>query len=188
MSAKRSLTIVVTGTVLLLICFSSREQASPAFAQCGNPPPSSCTSCHAQQDPVENKGEWHVVHASKDICTKCHGGNASTMDKDLAHQGMTANPLSDIYTDCHSCHPDYIDRAAPYAATLQVTPSSCATPTAAAIGNVSNGMPPKGTAMQSNLMGTSTVSQVFLFITGGLTLLVLFCISACWLGEHHVKS
>ena len=73
-------------------------------AQCGEPQPSSCVTCHAQEDPVNEKGEWHIIHASKDVCINCHGGNAITMNKDLAHENLMANPLSDIYTDCHSCH------------------------------------------------------------------------------------
>ncbi|HUI90317.1 MAG TPA: hypothetical protein VLX61_16480 [Anaerolineales bacterium] len=189
MSTKKSVTALVGGAILLfagLFCF---WRPSSVLAQCGNPPPSSCTTCHAQEYPVNDEGEWHAVHARQDICINCHGGNGSTMDQNLAHEGMTANPLSDIYTDCHGCHPDYVDRAVPYAATLQITPSSCATPTSvAAVSNVVSGLPPSGVIMQSNLVGTSSAAKIFLFIAGGLTLLVLFCIGACWLGEHHVKS
>ena len=106
----------------------------PAAAQCGsNPPPdSSCYTCHVQDDPVSGDGEWHGIHANKDCCAKCHGGNCSTMDEALAHQGMIANPLSDIYTNCHSCHPDdYQAVAQTFAMELGVTPGSIATPTPA---------------------------------------------------------
>lgn len=107
---------------------------TPVAAQCGsNPPPdSSCYTCHVQDDPVSGNGEWHDIHANKDCCAKCHGGNCSTMDKDLAHQGMIANPLSDIYTNCHSCHPDdYREVAETFAMELGITPGSIATPTPA---------------------------------------------------------
>ncbi|HUH96363.1 MAG TPA: hypothetical protein VLZ89_03335 [Anaerolineales bacterium] len=173
----------VVGTIALLLV-----GVVPARAQCGNPPPSSCTTCHAQEDPVADQGAWHSVHAHQDICINCHGGNGSTMDESLAHAGMNAQPLSDIYTDCHSCHPDYVDRAAPYAATLQVTPSSCATPTSAVLGSASNGLPPSRMVMPADLASTSAAPQIFLFVAGGLTLLVLFCIGACWLGEHPLKN
>jgi hypothetical protein len=54
------------------------------------------------------------------------------MDKTLAHEGMIANPLSDIYTNCHSCHPDdYQDVAQTFAMELGITPGSVATPTPA---------------------------------------------------------
>lgn len=54
------------------------------------------------------------------------------MDKTLAHQGMIANPLSDIYTNCHSCHPeDYQQVAETFAMELGITPGSIATPTPA---------------------------------------------------------
>jgi hypothetical protein len=104
----------------------------PVAAQCGsNPPPdSSCYTCHVQEDPISGNGEWHGIHANKDCCAKCHGGNCSTMDKDLAHQGMIANPLSDIYTNCHSCHPDdYQEVAETFAMELGIIPGSIATPT-----------------------------------------------------------
>lgn len=37
---------------------------APVHAQCGEPPPSSCVTCHAQEDPLSEKGEWHIIHAS----------------------------------------------------------------------------------------------------------------------------
>jgi hypothetical protein len=43
---------------------------------------------------------------------------------------MVSNPLEDIYTNCHACHPyDYPQRAALFAAELGITPSSRKTPT-----------------------------------------------------------
>jgi hypothetical protein len=114
--------------------------ASPAQAQCGdNPADSSCITCHEYQgaDPVYGKGEWHEIHALKDCCWNCHGGNTKAQDKDLAHVGMTAHPLQDIYTDCHSCHPDdYPERAERFALALGVTPGSAPTPTVVTIGPV----------------------------------------------------
>ena len=114
---------LVTGLTLWVV--------SPASAQCGdNPPKSSCITCHEKEDPVYQQGEWHAIHAKKDICTSCHGGNCASMDKTLAHVSMVANPLDDIYTSCHSCHPDdYTTRAARFAVVLGVTPGSIATPT-----------------------------------------------------------
>src|SRR4030042_4061802 len=112
---------------------------TPVAAQCGsNPPPdSSCYTCPVTQYPVYENGLWHGVHARKDCCAKCHGGNCSTMDKDLAHQDMIANPLSDIYTDCHSCHPDdYQSRAVVFSGELGITPSSIPTPTPVPAGKV----------------------------------------------------
>lgn len=106
---------------------------SPALAQCGdNPPDSSCITCHEYNrvDPVYGKGEWHDIHASKDCCWSCHGGNTQTEDKDQAHFGMTKNPLEDIYMDCHGCHPeDYPARAERFAVALGVTPGSSPTGT-----------------------------------------------------------
>jgi hypothetical protein len=114
--------------VVLVILSTSR-----ALAQCGDKPPdSSCITCHEYQgtDPVYGKGEWHDIHASKDCCWSCHGGNTKAQDKDLAHSGMNNNPLEDIYMDCHSCHPeDYTTRAERFAVALGVTPGSSPTGT-----------------------------------------------------------
>ena len=45
------------------------------------------------------------------------------MDKDLAHAGMTLNPLVDTYQDCHACHPDdYQSRAERFGASLGIVP------------------------------------------------------------------
>ena len=96
------------------------------LAQCGDTPAdSSCKTCHDQNAPVYGKGEWHDIHASKDCCWNCHGGNTQAQDKDLAHEGMLLNPLQDIYTDCHSCHPDdYQSLAERFGVVLGVSPSS----------------------------------------------------------------
>src|SRR4030042_4348078 len=145
----------------------------PAAAQCGsNPPPdSSCYTCHVQEDSVSGNGEWHGIHANKDCCAKCHGGNCSTMDKDLAHQDMIANPLSDIYTDCHSCHPDdYQSRAVVFSGELGITPSSIPTPTPAPVGKV---LASPLVILPSPVVATQSTFP-WLAILGGLPIIVLF--------------
>jgi hypothetical protein len=130
MSHKYSLWVSFLGTLILAIGFSLWS-SSPAFAQCGDTPPkSSCITCHEIEDPVYQNGEWHGIHALKDCCTNCHGGNCRMMDKTQAHEGLVAHPLDDIYTNCYPCHPyDYQERAAPFGALLGVIPSSRETPT-----------------------------------------------------------
>ncbi len=161
----------------------------PVRAECGEPQPSSCVTCHAQEDPVSGKGEWHIIHASKDICINCHGGNATTMNKDLAHESLTANPLSDIYTDCHSCHPyDFIGRAELFASTLGVTPGSCATPTSVSVSNPSGEPPSGGINIPTNLVSTTFSSQPFLVIGAMLSILTLFLFGLGWIDRNHVKS
>lgn len=113
---------------------------SPAQAQCGDTPAdSSCITCHEYQgaDPVYGKGEWHEIHALKDCCWNCHGGNTQAQDKDLAHEGIIAQPLQDVYSDCACCHPeDYYQRAEQFAAALDITPGCSLTPTAVAVAMV----------------------------------------------------
>jgi hypothetical protein len=174
MSRKWFITLVIIGILFLggsVLVWAMTPL--PVAAQCGsNPPPdSSCYTCHVQEDPIYGNGEWHGIHANKDCCAKCHGGNCSTMDKDLAHQGMIANSLSDIYTNCHSCHPDdYQMRAEVFAVELGITPSSIATPTPA----------PAGKLLASSLviLPSPISSQQSTFpwiaILGGLTIIVLF--------------
>jgi hypothetical protein len=156
---------------------------TPAAAQCGsNPPPdSSCYTCHVEQNPIYESGLWHGVHARKDCCAKCHGGNCSTMDKDLAHQGMVSNPLSDIYTDCHSCHPDdYLERAEVFAGELGITPGSIPTPTPAPAGKL--------VASSIVILPSSISGQTSTFpwpaILGGLTIIVLFLFGIITLMIH----
>lgn len=175
--------ITFLGVMVVLVILT----ASPVQAQCGVTQPSSCTTCHAQEDPVNGKGEWHIIHASKDICINCHGGNAAAMDKDLAHESLTANPLSDIYTDCHSCHPDYDARAQVFASTMGVTPGSCATPTPVPVSNISGVPPSGGINIPTNLVSTTSSPQPFLIIGAMLSILALFLFVLVWMGRHQVK-
>jgi hypothetical protein len=186
--SQKSSAIGFTGIALLTVSLFSLFLTFPAKAQCGGPgrSASSCKSCHEKQDPIANNGEWHIIHAEKDLCINCHGGNGTTMDITLAHQGMTAHPLSDIYTDCHSCHPkDYDQRAQLFAPTLGVTPGSCATPTAIAAGGVA-GEPPAGNLVvpYTSEDGSVQAGPPLLIISGGLLFLVFFCLSLRWLSIH----
>jgi hypothetical protein len=170
-------TASLVGIIVLLV-----TETVHVHAQCGGPQTSSCSTCHAQEDPVNEKGEWHIIHASKDICMNCHGGNGSALDKDSAH------PLDDIYTDCHSCHPDYDERAARFAPTLGVTPGSCATPTLVPIGNIP-GEPPSGSInIPNNVMNTTPSQRPFIVIGATLVILTLFFLGIGLLERYHVES
>jgi hypothetical protein len=174
--------ILVIGIVMLLLIVTV-----PAQAQCDEPQPSSCASCHAHEDPINKKGEWHIIHAGKDICINCHGGNGTATEKYLAHEALTAHPLDDIYTDCHGCHSDYDERAARFASTLGVTPGSCVTPTSAAVSNIP-GEPPSGNInISTNLVSTAPSSQYFLVISVSLLILTFFLIGLRWLEQDHTR-
>jgi hypothetical protein len=175
----------MAGMITLLVIGT----ATTVRAQCGEPQKSSCATCHAQEDPINEKGEWHIIHASKDICVNCHGGNGNAVGKDLAHEGITAHPLDDIYTDCHSCHPDYNARAARFAPTLGITPGSCATPTPIPFSNISN-VPPSGSINMSNALIGTTIAPKSLWIIGiGLSILTLLLFGFGWLaGTTSQKS
>ena len=136
MSAQKvSQTLSVTSLTLLAIGLIVLFAPQTAVAQCGDQK-SSCVTCHAKVDPVFTQGEWHVIHARKECCLNCHGGNERAQDKETAHVSMVLDPLTDTYTSCHSCHPDdYRQRAQRFAVVLHVTPQSSeptARPTAVA--------------------------------------------------------
>lgn len=178
------LTIAFLFGVALIWCAVS---ASPVLADCGTPTKSSCITCHAPDGHVEVMGKWNSVHLNQDMCINCHGGNGSTMNKDLAHEGIVAQPLSDIYTNCHSCHPDYDVRAQIFASTLGITPASCATPTPIPISNTSGEPPSGGIYIPNKLVATTPSSQPFLVPGGMLLILTIFLFGLVWLERHHAK-
>jgi len=108
--------VLVASSIFLLA-------ATPAKAQCGSQA-SSCKNCHETQaqKPVNTDGTtWHTQHAFGDFCYLCHAGNNQATEITASHTGMVA-PLSDVITNCMSCHPnDYEAKAQVYATTLGVT-------------------------------------------------------------------
>jgi hypothetical protein len=110
------------------------------------------------------------------------------MNKDLAHESLTANPLSDIYTDCHSCHPDYDERAQIFASTLGVTPGSCATPTPVPVSNTSDQPPSGGITIPTNLVSTSHTLQPFLVIGAMLSILTFILFALVWMERHQINT
>ena len=125
MSAQKVSRAVLAGSLITLaIGLLALSAPQAAVAQCEDPQPS-CCACHATAHPVTNEGEWHAIHARKECCRACHGGNDQAQDKDTAHVGMTLHPLQDTYLACHQCHPDdYRQRANVFAVALRVTPMS----------------------------------------------------------------
>ncbi len=121
---KASQTLLVGSLLMLAIGLIVLLTPQVTVAQCEDQKPS-CCACHATAHPVTDQGEWHVIHARKECCRACHGGNDRTDDKDAAHAGMTLHPLQDTYLACHQCHPDdYQQRAEVFAVALHVTPQN----------------------------------------------------------------
>jgi len=132
MRQKRITFIFLAVAGLLLVAVSAFLLTTPAKAQCGSQA-SSCKNCHETQaqDPVNNDGTtWHTQHAFGDFCYLCHAGNNQATDKTTAHTGMV-DPLTDIATNCKSCHPtDFTAKAQVYATSLGVTLGSGSTTSA----------------------------------------------------------
>lgn len=122
MKQKRIAFMIVLLAVGLITVSAYLMSAAPANAQCGSQA-SSCKNCHETQaqDPVNGDGTaWHTQHAFGDFCYLCHAGNNQATDEAAAHTGLVP-PLSDVVTNCRSCHPsDYEAQAKVYAASLGV--------------------------------------------------------------------
>lgn len=181
--------LLLIGLLLAVLIATAVLITSPAAAQCSTTK-SSCVSCHGQGDHGTGMGAWNSVHANQDICTYCHGGNASSTDKALAHEGLVAQPLSDIYSSCHSCHPsDHVTKSSQFAAILKVTPSSCATPTFITAGSI-----PGGTFPQSFVPASTTIisgvssGANYLAISIGLAVLAFIAFAFGWLMKHPTLS
>lgn len=172
--------LLLTGIALLVVALGNLVPV-PVHAQCGTWPVGSCVTCHIDQAPVYDEGLWHGTHARRDCCTNCHGGNCSAAEKELAHAGIIANPLEDVYTNCHACHPDdYWQRAEAFAAELNITPASRATPTPVATTDPASrqphieilpppGPPPLIPAQQAlTLVTVGLTATVTLFVLGFL--------------------
>ncbi len=178
------------GGVLLLfmsiICFAN---PSTALAQCGVPPKSSCANCHSKNGSVNAMGDWNEIHMKQDLCIHCHGGNATAMDKNIAHQGLLAQPLSDIYTDCHSCHPDdYAARSEQMAAELNLTINSCATPSPTVLAVLPIGPDLGNRVFSIDRPGTSTFGKSLLWIAGGSAILGGFILALGWIEKNRVEA
>jgi hypothetical protein len=146
---------------------------------------SSCSTCHAQSDPVSNQGEWHTVHAPEDACRNCHGGNDQTMDEDQAHVGLVSNPLDDTYLSCHQCHPDdYQRRADHFATQLGITAkSNVPVTTTAAIQPLSN--EPKAQLPGTNLPGAGAKSVPWLWVLVALMVTLTSTLIVQWSRRAH---
>lgn len=175
--------LVFLGGIGLMLVLRTR----PVHAQCEGPDRPSCVTCHTVQAQLNGNDEWHDLHARAEICVKCHGGNGSAFEKERAHEHMIANPLSDTYTSCHQCHPDYQAGASRFAATLQITPASCATSTPAPADNRFT-VPPPDDSHQGSAAGGLHPGQPYILVILGFGMLGLFCTGLAWLDRHRVKA
>jgi hypothetical protein len=159
MSAQKiSQTLLVASLVMLAIGLVVLFMPQAASAQCDDQKPSCCT-CHATAHPVVDQGEWHTIHARKECCRACHGGNDQAQDKETAHVGIVLNPLTDTYTSCHACHPtDYRQRAEVFAVALHVTPMSSEPLTHTVAFQPPSSIPPIKLPTAAVSVGTSNVN------------------------------
>jgi hypothetical protein len=181
--------LLVIALFFSVIVITFTVSTSHVLADCGTPPQSSCISCHTPGGHGEVMGEWNSIHLRQDLCINCHGGNGSAVDKALAHEGLETQPLNDIYTNCHSCHPtDFLARSDQLATKLDVTPDSCATPTAFAIYDETSKSHTGGIVMApKNTEGIHTWKSFALTIAA-LMSLMFFLLGLGWLSGHRVNG
>lgn len=177
---------VFVGMVLIAGAAFFSLWPSPVAAQCGvNPEDPSCVTCHEIQAPVYDQGEWHGIHARKNCCTNCHGGNCSAAEQERAHAGLIPNPLADIYTNCHACHPDdYEARAARFAAELKITPASPETPTPIPV--PLDQPPPPDLDLPADLSNVPVPQPPIGLINTGFLLLIILFFGMRWLEKRRV--
>ena len=65
---------------------------------------SSCITCHEDQYYLYDSGKWYCVSEAQERCVNCHAGNFNTLNKEEAHTGLIAKPLSDGGQRCQTCH------------------------------------------------------------------------------------
>ncbi|MFO0552958.1 MAG: hypothetical protein U0271_31510 [Polyangiaceae bacterium] len=67
---------------------------------------SECRTCHevrGERPVIAGPLPWHVDHAFADLCSQCHGGDATAQSATEAHIGVRS-PLSDVDAACGNCH------------------------------------------------------------------------------------
>ena len=165
--------LLIASLLVLAIGLSVLLAPQTAVAQCGDPKPSCCT-CHATAHPVTNEGEWHTIHARKECCSACHGGNDRTAVKETAHAGMTLHPLQDTYLACHQCHPDdYQRRAEVFAVALHVTPQSSEPLTKTVVFQPPDNVPPLHLAGATTAISAANPTPGLLVLVGLVALLLM---------------
>ncbi len=172
-------TLLIASLVALAIGLVVLFVPQTVVAQCEDPKPSCCT-CHATAHPVTDQGEWHTIHARKECCRACHGGNDQAQDKDTAHVGIVLNPLADTYTACHQCHPDdYQQRAEIFAVALHITPQSSEPLTKTVAFQPPSKVPPLQLPSAATSMSTANPTPGLLVLIG-LVALLLVSLGVIW--------
>ncbi|PWH19274.1 MAG: hypothetical protein DDG59_03770 [Anaerolineae bacterium] len=97
----------------------------------------SCFKCHANLYQLHDSGKWYCLCGTRARCSFCHGGVVGSVDLELAHQNLIANPILQNRAVCQQCHPqDAEQRIATFIAKAGVkTPPAHDRVAVAAVGN-----------------------------------------------------
>ena len=105
MSTKTIRRMIVVFAVLLVITLAVlslpvNASAAPKWDTRSN----SCLTCHEDLYYLHDTGKYYCITEHKDRCVNCHEGNATVMNKDQAHVGLTAHPQENEGAKCQECH------------------------------------------------------------------------------------
>jgi hypothetical protein len=99
-------------------------EINPASALGKPPKDTSCINCHLDQYWLYDSGKSYCLNETKVRCTECHHGRTDTAVKELAHEGLIANPVVNDAAVCQECHPDdYRSKIQKFASIAGVNPT-----------------------------------------------------------------
>jgi cytochrome c553 len=103
--------------IFVIVLILSEVNISAVSAQSEAPPSdTTCATCHENLYLLHDTGKWYCSCKRRADCTVCHAGLEGAYDKELAHQGLIANPIQNNIAACKSCHGEdydqYIERFA----------------------------------------------------------------------------
>ncbi len=114
---QKKLSVLIAFFALGIYLFSGRIGMSTAQDTLATFKDNNCVECHSKiMNPLSitsRYAEWHIsVHKDKGVsCDKCHGGNATTGDKNKAHAGILPSKDSgsklhpkNVPATCNTCH------------------------------------------------------------------------------------
>lgn len=180
---RNGLSLSILLVVLAAGAALTSSPALPVQAQEETPAPDSrCRNCHENLYLLHDSGQWCCFCEPERTCTCCHGGNPETVDPEIAHEGLVANPITENPAICQDCHPDdYADRIMRFslAAGIEPTPLEAPTGTSRApvwAGPVGEG--PPSPLLESQPMAPWQVAALGLL--GGAFLATVLFGYLCW--------
>jgi hypothetical protein len=122
---RKMLFLSLVAIAFAIASFLSFGGINLAFAQEETPPrDTACIDCHLDQYWLYDSGKSYCLIETKVRCTECHHGRTETAVKELAHEGLIANPVVNDAAICQECHhDDYRSKVQKFASIAGVSPT-----------------------------------------------------------------